>query len=78
MAPDAVIEVASKVNREWGSHGYAIQALTEGPVYGSAIAEVWHSDGSRFFVGADRYGNSVHADERFDVAAQLRILAASQ
>ncbi|MEO6156390.1 MAG: hypothetical protein ABIQ39_02035 [Ilumatobacteraceae bacterium] len=77
MKPDAVAAVASKISREWGETGYSILTMTEGPLAGSAIAEVWHFDGSVFFVGADRWGNSRYADTRDLLVTQFECLAAS-
>jgi hypothetical protein len=67
---DAVIAVASKVEREWGSHGYSITDMQSPGFCGDVLAEVRASDGSTFYVGSTRYGNTVHADD-FEVAVSL-------
>jgi hypothetical protein len=64
MHPDAVAAVASKISTDWGYTGYTIRVITEGTLNGSAFAEVWHFDGSVFFVGSDCWGNTRHADTR--------------
>lgn len=75
MKPDAVSAVAHKIEREWGPTGYSIREITEGPLAGSAVAEVWHFDGSIFYVGADRWGNTRHADTRDLLVTQFECLA---
>ena len=72
MSPDAVIAVASKVTREWGCSGYFIRQMSGGPSRGSAVAEVWASDGAVFYVGADRWGVSDHAESLEGLVAAMR------
>ena len=64
MKPDAVSSICHKIERDWGSDGYSIREISEGPIVGTAIAEVWASDGSFFWIGADRWGNTTasHTD----------------
>ncbi len=71
--PDAIACIMSKVFRDWGSYGYTITGL-ESPVGGkAALAEVSHADGSVFYVGATRYGNTVHAEDRDEAIALLLV-----
>lgn len=54
-APDALSAAASYVGREYGHHGYRIgHAQT---FLGVAVFEVVASDGARFNIAADRWGN---------------------
>lgn len=68
--PDALIAVASKVEREWGSSGYTITDVQSPGFRGDALAEVRSSDGGTFWVGSTRYGNTVHAED-FETAQSL-------
>jgi hypothetical protein len=52
---DALFGIAGHVSREYGDYGYRASII--GTWQGGAIAEVRHSDGSRFLLVADRYGN---------------------
>ncbi len=62
--PEALCTIAGTIAREWGSYGYTITDVSS-PVGGrAALAEVQHTDGSTFYVGATRYGNTVHASDR--------------
>jgi len=60
--PDAVIAAIAHLERGWG-HGYRILGL-DSPQWGSARIHVAHSDGSRFTITADRWGNIVPETER--------------
>ena len=48
---EAVSAVAAYVRREWGDYGYTLRQASSG------LFQVQCSDGSRFLVGSDRYGN---------------------
>jgi hypothetical protein len=55
LYPDTMVAVGAHVTREYDMTGYLIQV-----VYGDgsgALFEVSHSDGSRFRLWADRWGN---------------------
>lgn len=55
VALEAMSAAASYVRREWGDYGYSL-----GIVCGQSGAGLFcarHSDGSRFWFVADRYGN---------------------
>jgi hypothetical protein len=77
MALDAVGAVVAEVRRSWGEDGYSI-ATMETAGAGTAVAEVWHSDGSVFYVGADRWGNTRHADTKTELVDALRTMAQAQ
>jgi hypothetical protein len=79
IVPDALIAAGGYVNREYGATGYRIEAIE---CYGPVTAfRVRCSDGGRFFVVADRWGNceSVtcreYRDEQFDNAELLAVVA---
>ena len=78
MSPDAVIAIGSALQRHWGHTGYSLDTLAAGPSWGSAIAEVVASDGSRFAVGSDRWGRVQHADTVAEVSALLIAVAQSE
>lgn len=59
---DAIASAARYVEREWGEYGYSVVEVSGGPTFKSAILQICHSDGSRFFVGSDRYGNCAYAE----------------
>lgn len=61
---DAVQSAANHLAREWGDVGYSIGAgewtsWGNGGVY---TFECGHSDGSRWFIAADRWGNCASGD----------------
>jgi hypothetical protein len=64
---DAVREAAGHLAREWGDVGYSIGGgeflgvLTEKGCFTYAF-ECGYSDGSRWFIVADRYGNCASGD----------------
>lgn len=55
-SPDAMQCVAGRLGREWGDYGYTIEGA-DSPIFGGARLFVRHSDGSRFMVAVDRWGN---------------------
>lgn len=55
---DALSGITHAVRFGWGDYGYRVCSV-EGTWDGSAIAEISHSDGSRFWIAADRYGSWV-------------------
>jgi hypothetical protein len=62
---DAVIAAIAHLHREWGDYGYwieKIEEIEEGPLRGGATIHVVHSDGSRFTISADAYGQILHED----------------
>jgi hypothetical protein len=69
VAPGALSAAAHFVDREYGSHGYRIGiAMSSGAV---VAFEVAHSDGSRFNIIADKWGNVRTVPQ--DVAAAERM-----
>lgn len=81
LAPtDAVAAAASLIDRDYGSHGYRLGYAGLLPGSSSRYCEADHvfqvkaSDGSRFLVVVDAYGNDHTPDsehERMDIADAL-------
>lgn len=57
LTPDQMSAAASYLIREWGEYGYTIEAI-ECPTYKVALFRIRHSDGSRFTIATDKWGNS--------------------
>lgn len=70
IKPDALLAAASKVNREWGYTGYGITAVVDAGD-GACMLTVVASDGSEFFVGSTRYGNTAHAESPEECQVEL-------
>lgn len=72
---DAAGALVSALSRAWGEHGYRI--AVSGCGWGHGVAECAASDGSRFWLAADRWGNVVGGrttsgfDTREDAVAAL-------
>ena len=56
VSPDALASLGSFVAREWGDYGYRFEGI-ESPTYYVTVGHVVASDGSRFDVCVDRWGN---------------------
>lgn len=67
--PDAMIAAASEIGRCWGHEGYRIETVVA--LSSGVLLQVFASDGGRFWVGATRYGNTIHAEDRNAAEAQL-------
>jgi hypothetical protein len=76
MSTDAVISAAAYLERDWG-HGRFIVSVESGPDR-SAILECGHGDGSRWYIAATRWGNTMHADTREEIDALLAAKVASE
>lgn len=61
VTPDQLISAGSYINREWGYDGYVIENI-ESSTRLVTMFHVRHSDGSRFVVLVDRWGNCGHSD----------------
>lgn len=55
--PEQLHAAASHIERNYGHYGYAVEII-ESPTAMVSLFHVVHSDGSRFIVAADRYGNT--------------------
>lgn len=58
---DALSAVAGHVSREYGDYGYRIGQVANAG--GGGIFSVRCSDGSTFYLAADRYGNVVRLED---------------
>ena len=56
LKPDQMSAAASYLNREWGDYGYCIEGV-ESPTTVVSLFRIVSSDGSRFTIGVDRWGN---------------------
>ena len=54
---EQVMAAASYIQREWGDYGYRIEAV-ESPTRAVSLFHVVASDGGRFIVAADKWGNT--------------------
>jgi hypothetical protein len=54
---DALSAAAGFVARTWGEYGYRVERVAAGSVWGGVRLGIACSDGSRFTVESDRYGN---------------------
>jgi hypothetical protein len=61
ITPDQLASAGSYIAREWGDYGYSIERI-ESPSRRVSVFRVVCSDGGRFSVLADRYGNCRHLD----------------
>jgi hypothetical protein len=72
--PAAIIACGRYVIDQWGEDGYHMKQISSLNVpSGAALFEVTHSDGSVFFVAADRHGGCEVDDEQVhQCVTQLR------
>ena len=56
ITPDQLASAGSYISHEWGDYGYRIEAI-ESRTSAVAVFSVCASDGSRFAIAADRWGN---------------------
>ena len=57
ISPDQMSAAGSYIAHEWGDYGYRIEAI-ESPTHAVSLFHVCASDGSRFIVAADKWGNT--------------------
>ena len=57
VSVDAMFAAARMLSREWGEYGYVI-GLHAADYRGGGVFGCRHSDGSEFFLHADRWGNA--------------------
>ena len=57
ISPDQLSAAGSYISHEWGDYGYRIEAI-ESPTHAVSLFHVCASDGSRFIVAADKWGNT--------------------
>ena len=56
VTPDQMASAGGYISREWGDYGYRIEGI-ESPTHAVAVFRVVASDGSRFAIAADKWGN---------------------
>jgi hypothetical protein len=61
VTPDQLVSLGSYVAREWGDYGYRFESI-HSPNRLVTVGHVVCSDGGRFWVAVDRYGNSRYGD----------------
>jgi hypothetical protein len=61
ITPDQLGSAGSYIAREWGDYGYRIEEI-ESPSARVSLFHVCASDGSRFTVLVDKWGQCRHAD----------------
>jgi hypothetical protein len=76
ISPDQLASAASFIAREWGDYGYRIEGI-ESPTHAVSLFHVACSDGSRFIVAADRYGNCHDIQPGSDAVAMVREMHAN-
>lgn len=59
--PDQMHSAAGYLIRNWGDYGYSIEKI-ESPTRNVSVFHVVASDGSRFAIAADKWGNCKHVD----------------
>jgi hypothetical protein len=74
ITPDQLASAGSYIAREWGDYGYSIERI-ESPTRRVSMFHVVASDGARFIVLTDRYGNARHVDSNgYDSPEQTALL----
>ena len=65
------LSVGSYIAQQWGDYGYTIEGI-ESPTHAVSLFHVRHSDGSRFIVAADKWGNCQKAADSHGYATPER------
>jgi hypothetical protein len=76
ISPDQLSAVGSYISRNWGDYGYRIEQV-ESPTSRVSLFHVAYSDGSRFIVAADKWGNCKDIQPGSDAAALVREMHAA-
>lgn len=71
ITPDQMASAGSYISRTWGDHGYRVEAV-ESPTCLVSVFHVAASDGARFIVACDRWGNCRDAGESHGYAEPHR------
>jgi hypothetical protein len=61
ITPDQLASAGSYIARTWGDYGYRVEGI-ESPSRVVSLFYVYASDGSRFTVAADKWGNCRYLD----------------
>src|SRR5215472_13291838 len=57
ITPDQLTSAGGHIAREWGDYGYRIESI-ESPTHAVSLFHVRASDGARFVVAVDKWGNT--------------------
>lgn len=57
ITPDQLHSAGGHITRTWGDYGYRIEAI-ESPTWAVSLFHVAASDGARFVVAVDKWGNT--------------------
>ena len=63
ISADQMSSAAGYLARNWGDYGYRFEKI-ESPTTKVSLFHVVHSDGSRFAIAVDKWGNCRHLDTR--------------
>lgn len=63
ITTDQMSSAAGYLTRNWGDYGYRIEKI-ESPTTKVSLFHVVASDGGRFAIAADKWGNCRHVDTR--------------
>jgi hypothetical protein len=74
ITPDQLGSAGSYIAREWGDYGYRIEDI-ESPTRAVSLFHVCASDGSRFTVAVDKWGNARYQDTHEHTASDARLAA---
>jgi hypothetical protein len=72
ITPDQLSSAGSYIARNWGDYGYRIENI-ESPTRAVSVFHVVASDGSRFAVVADKWGNCRDVDTHNCPAAAVAL-----
>lgn len=61
ISPEQLASAGGYITRNWGDHGYTIEEISS-PTARVSIFRVRYTDGSRFAVAVDKWGNAHHVD----------------
>lgn len=75
VTADQMSGAAGYLVREWGDYGYRFEGI-ETRTYAVSVFRVVCSDGGRFCIVADKWGNASHLDTHTDNEAGLAELVA--
>ena len=76
ITPDQMAAAGSYIARNWGDCGYRVEQA-ESPTHRVSLFHVVASDGSRFIVAADKWGNCHDVQPGSDALALVREMHAN-
>jgi len=69
LTMDQLASAAGYITRNWGDHHYRVEAI-ESPTHAVSVFSVVCSDGARFSIAADKWGNVRHLPDNPARAAE--------